>query len=195
MNTQEFSAGEKTGHFAAESAALEAPLPQHALQRTKATAEEESVHFGGTRASHLRSSTKRRIARLNALLSELAARDISHLDVVRFFGCSLSAARNYMRELRDAAVVTLETSAERKTSIDHERYRLSPNARLVKDFMDAQYSHRILAAGRLPRRDIPSGSRHFHILADDVKYAVKICNLPARRDPLVAALFGERTSP
>jgi hypothetical protein len=32
--------------------------------------------------------------------------------------------------------------------------------------------------------------RHFHILADDTHYAIRVNRSPVTRDPLVAALFG-----
>ena len=36
--------------------------------------------------------------------------------------------------------------------------------------------------------------RHFHILADDTHYAIRVNRGPVTRDPLVAALFGAPTS-
>jgi hypothetical protein len=36
--------------------------------------------------------------------------------------------------------------------------------------------------------------RHFHILADDTHYAIRVNRSPVARDPLVAALFGAAPS-
>lgn len=188
METYEIAAGENVGPLATGSA----PFAQNAYQRALATADEEALPLGSAGKRPIRLSTQRRIERLKTLLSELAVRDLNHFDVARLFECSLSAARNYMRELRDAAVVILPTAAVGKSKLDEARYQLSPHVWLVQDFIDAKYYGSVLAAGRPQRCASASAPRHFHILADDVKHAVKINNCPARRDPLVAALFGER---
>ena len=138
-------------------------------------------------------STARRRARLDLLVAELALRDMNHADVARFLPCSLSAARAYMHDLLDAAVVSLAFSSMGKVNMDSAIYRLCANRLIVKDLLDSRVYDRISSRANLQREAAP-GTRHVHILSDDVKFDVKICNFPVRRDPLVAALFGERVA-
>lgn len=50
---------------------------------------------------------------------------------------------------------------------------------------------RYIVVGRRARGScLTMGGRRFHVMLDDVGCALKISDEPARRDPLVAALFG-----
>jgi hypothetical protein len=75
-------------------------------------------------------------------------------------------------------------------------YRISPDPDRVKAFLGAICQPK--REGAAPRKERPGlreqsmagTGRHFHILADDTHYAIRVNRSPVTRDPLVAALFG-----
>ena len=79
-------------------------------------------------------------------------------------------------------------------------YQISPDPERVKAFLAAICQPK--REGTTPRKERPglreqnmAGSgRHFHILADDTHYAIRVNRSPVSRDPLVAALFGPAPS-
>ncbi|MRV72050.1 hypothetical protein GJ700_10025 [Duganella sp. FT92W] len=51
---------------------------------------------------------------------------------------------------------------------------------------------RLIHIGKRARQQgIRVGNRYFHIMLDDVGVVLRIRDEPVRRDPLVAALFGD----
>jgi hypothetical protein len=142
----------------------------------------------------LRPASARRIGNLRALVAEFAERDIGGAGAALFLGCSLTAARNYISELLDAGVVAARPVREAAGCVDRTLYHRTTDPLVV---------HRFLAALAKPRggngMPAPRGARgvearpdgsHVHRVWHDAALPLAMSNAPARRDPLVTALFG-----
>jgi predicted transcriptional regulator len=154
-----------------------------------------SLYDAPYQADRARPSTLLRARRLRALIDALA---LSHMDVeaiAELLGCSGSAVRNYLLELTDARVVH---GPERTPSRAGERgklYRLSQDAGLVEQYLarlSVHHPSRALASLREEAGKCRSlaDARYFHF--NFLDRSLNDCGRPeARRDPLVAALFGK----
>jgi hypothetical protein len=138
----------------------------------------------------MRPSTLLRIERLNALLAAFAVRDLGHADVAALLECSGSSARNYVFELIDSGVI--RSSHESDGRYDKAVYRLSPNRLLVDAFRaslaDAQKNHQKCDAPLA--RSVQDTGRDLREYRAGSDPACEPGIFSARRDPLVAALFG-----
>jgi hypothetical protein len=130
-------------------------------------------------------SSERRRANLQALVREFTLRDIGPACASALLGCSLSASRYYLAELLDAGLVAPQLAREKADCGKHQRFTLKADAPAVRDFLHSlDVSTR--SAGPLygstggQIRRVWLGANHWR----DATHA------PARRDPLVAALFG-----
>lgn len=141
--------------------------------------------------------TRVRLDNIRRLLAELAMRELLADDICDLLKYSPSGARKYIRDLREAGVLELSRYVDgTATYLGKALYRLTPDAERVRMFL-AELGHPLQggtprpksSATRIPQA-VSSGGRHFHILADDTHYAVRLSSAPAVRDPLVAALFG-----
>lgn len=121
----------------------------------------------------MRRSSYRRHANFRKLVAELALRDIGCAGVTLLLDCSISAARNYIAELVDAGVLASHPVRQQAGCIDRTLYCRTADPLVVRAFLAALASPQD-AGHRWPVAHVSPG-------ADD---------LPARRDPLVAALFG-----
>ena len=134
-----------------------------------------------TREIALRPASARRIGNLRALVVEFTARDIGNAGVALLLGCSLTAARNYVAELLDAAVIVAHPVRQAAGGLDRTLYSRSADPLTVADFLAA-------LARRQRAADLQAcGSWCSEVDVDVVRRAA---STPARRDPLVAALFG-----
>ncbi|RJG21487.1 hypothetical protein D3872_06720 [Massilia cavernae] len=108
----------------------------------------------------------RRISNLRALVEEFGKRDLGCAAAALFLSCSFSSARNYIVELLDAGVLAAHPVRQGAGCLDRTLYQLT--------------------ADRLARQ------RFLATLAesDDAGFSFGPGDRPARRDPLVAALFG-----
>ena len=146
-----------------------------------------------TPALMLRPSSARRLGNLRALVAEFAGRDVGHAGVAMLLGCSLTAARNYVAELVDAGVIASLPVRQAAGCVDRTLYRGSADPLVVHAFLAAlARSH---AAGIPAWRgtavlEAPPDFERIHRtwLAADFSFGAG--HSPARRDPLVAALFG-----
>ncbi|WP_119810054.1 hypothetical protein [Massilia cavernae] len=113
-----------------------------------------------------RPSSVRRISNLRALVEEFGKRDLGCAAAALFLSCSFSSARNYIVELLDAGVLAAHPVRQGAGCLDRTLYQLT--------------------ADRLARQ------RFLATLAesDDAGFSFGPGDRPARRDPLVAALFG-----
>jgi hypothetical protein len=142
-------------------------------------------------APAMRPSSARRLCIMRALVAELAGRDIGHAGVALFLGCSLSAARNYVSELLDAGVVAAHPARKDAGCMDRKLYRLTVDPLAVHKYLAA------LARSNGGRGVAGWGEGEAEDTIPDVErirrsWSVADFSLgaPARRDPLVAALFG-----
>jgi DNA-binding MarR family transcriptional regulator len=148
----------------------------------------------------MRPSTLLRIERLNALLAAFSVGDLNHADVAALLQCSGSSARNYVFELIDAGVIR-SSHGQSDGRYDRAVYRLSPNRLLVDAFRASLANTRKChdsrdALARSDGQDIACDLRQCPVF--DAGSASEAGSLAARRDPLVAALFGAprpRTTP
>lgn len=130
----------------------------------------------------LRASSAQRLANLRNLVAELSRSDLSRVGVAALLGCSLSASRNYLIELMDAGVVSLHPFRQHR---ERPLYQLNPDSLVVQDFLAGlAEAHR--GAAHLPVAD-QFPARQVWRSAD---FLLRPGKPPARRDPLVAALFG-----
>jgi hypothetical protein len=147
------------------------------------------MSVSGDGARTLRPSSARRLGHLRGLVAEFADRDIGQKGVALVLGCSQTAARNYLAELVDAGVVAAHPVRQAAGCMDRRLYRITADPLAVHRYLAAlARSHR-----RSAERDdaavsapVPDGARIYRSwLAADFSPG-----RPARRDPLVAALFG-----
>jgi DNA-binding Lrp family transcriptional regulator len=143
------------------------------------------------------SATQRRIENMQKLIGELAQHEMLADEIAWFLKFSPSGARKYIRDLRDAGVIELARYIEgTATYLGKAVYQISPDPERVKAFLAAIVQPK--REGVAPRKERPGlreqnmagTGRHFHILADDTHYAIRMNRTPVTRDPLVAALFG-----
>ncbi|MES2296012.1 MAG: winged helix-turn-helix domain-containing protein [Pseudomonadota bacterium] len=143
------------------------------------------------------SATQRRIENMQKLVGELAQHEMLADEIAWFLKFSPSGARKYIRDLRDAGVIELARYIEgTATYLGKAVYQISPDPERVKAFLSAIVQPK--REGVPPRKERPGlrdqnlagTGRHFHILADDTHYAIRMNRAPVARDPLVAALFG-----
>lgn len=154
-----------------------------------------SGDHGAPRAAPLlRPSSVRRLGNLRALVSEFSGRDIGSSGVALLLGCSLSAARNYVAELLDAGVVAPSPVKQKAGCVDRTLYRLNADPLAVHQFLAAlARSHDVDGMPALRgavERQAPPDPIHVHRQWRDAGLCFAANNAPARRDPLVAALFG-----
>ena len=147
------------------------------------------------------SATLRRIENMQKLIGELSVHEMLADEIAWFLKFSPSGARKYIRDLRDAGVIELARYIEgTATYLGKAVYQITPDPERVRAFLAAIVQPK--RDGAAPRKDRPglreqsmAGSgRHFHILADDTHYAIRVNRGPVMRDPLVAALFGSAPS-
>lgn len=129
----------------------------------------------------------RKISRIRQLVSALEAGAMGPAAAAELLDISYSAARNYMETLVAAGAAT--THPDRRTHV-----RLYPDRAVVKRFLDSLVAEgeeqRITRRRSCSRHCVSPGKSYLHVLADDVRFPLVLVQTPARRDPLVAALFG-----
>lgn len=146
------------------------------------------------RAPLLRPSSARRLANLRALVAEFGGREIGCAGVALFLDCSLSAARNYVATLLDAGVIASHPDRQAAGCVDRTLYRQAADPPEVHQFLGA-LTETHGAEGMPTRRGATELERspdpeRIHRLWRDANFSVGAGRSPARRDPLVAALFG-----
>lgn len=149
-----------------------------------------------TRAPNaIHSKTVARIEGLRRLIVALQAREMMREDIGELLQVGVSGVRKYVSDL--GAVIEVARFVD-----GNNRFPGYPVYRLAVSAEEAQAHLASLAAEPRARKPKPSmsalsvatrdPSRHFHILADDTNYAIRVSRAPVARDPLVAALFGPR---
>lgn len=136
----------------------------------------------------LRPSSARRIRNLRALVAEFARRDLGYSGTALLLGCSLSSARNYIFELLDAEVIVAHPFRPPAGGIDRIHYQLSTDRRTVRAFVAALAE----SDGAATQGDAMQADRRRDSGGvDNFNFGRSLPDAPARRDPLVAALFGD----
>jgi hypothetical protein len=173
---------------------------QYSSRVANATGILGSARFEGNRGAGLghliltRPSTMLRTERLRGLIVELVARHMDIAEMSKFLACSQSAVRNYVHELTDAAVVVAPDGVRSMNGRLDKRYRLSMDRQSVERFLNGLSENvrdRRISTRR--KAQVPMSlaqARYFHICLHDSGGGGEHANAKARRDPLVAALFG-----
>lgn len=126
-------------------------------------------------------SSVRRLANFRVLVAEFAVRQMGCAAVAEVLHCSSSAARNYLHELLDGGIVT-------RHPIDRTVYCQNSDPLVAHEFLAA-----LARLGQGKRTALPT--RRVHSLWNDAIVCCSSADQPARRDPLVAALFGAAGPP
>jgi hypothetical protein len=137
----------------------------------------------------IRPSTIQRLLNFRKLVAEFAARDLGYGEAGELLGCSASGARNYVNRLLDAGVV-----APRRTrgadGKDLNVFRLNPDPQVARAFLAMMERQRRVDT-LAPRQAAPrTAAADAGFPASPPPLCPGADDAPARRDPLVAALFG-----
>jgi uncharacterized protein YgbK (DUF1537 family) len=124
---------------------------------------------------------------MHRLIAALTQGSMGPVAVADLLQISQTAARNYLEDLASAGVVECDTCR-------NTHFRLHRDAAAGQRFLTSlsnNASQRRVSLRRSPSRHcVNPGVQFLHVLADDVSFPLMLNRLPARRDPLVAALFG-----
>jgi hypothetical protein len=196
----------ESSHGLEIEATLELPAPLPAVpsrprlalvERPGPVTERKALSLAPIERVRSTSATLRRIENMQKLVAELQNHEMLADEIAWFLKFSPSGARKYIRDLREAGVIELARYIEgTATYLGKAVYQLTPDAERVQAFLAAIAQPK--REGAPPRKERPSlreqsmagNGRHFHILADDTHYAIRVNRGPVQRDPLVAALFG-----
>lgn len=139
--------------------------------------------------------TVSRAERLHLLVTTLQSSELMREDIGSLLKVGPSAVRKYVQDL-DGVIEIARFVDGTSTFLGYPVYRLAMTLEQAEEYLAS------LATAPVARRSKPSmsalsvaardPSRHFHILADDTHYAIRVSRSPVARDPLVAALFGPR---
>lgn len=132
-----------------------------------------------TTSATLRADKKMR--ELVELISDRQPISVCELGII--MELSSPGIRKYIYRLVDAQIVMQFCDDRRQSHIKLVASE-AELARFMKDFNTPEPPSK-----DLPIVEIPS-DRRLHIMADDIAFKVRADHAPARRDPLVAALFG-----
>jgi hypothetical protein len=135
----------------------------------------------------MKSSSLRKIGNIKLLVAALAQGSMGPRQVAVLLRVSHTAARNYLDELEQVGVA--HADPERRTYL-----RLDPDPavvqRILASLAESVTQQRVALRSSIARHCVDPGDRFLHVLADDIRFPLELHCLPARRDPLVVALFG-----
>lgn len=139
--------------------------------------------------------TAQRTERLLALVAALQTSHMMREDIGELLQVGPSGVRKYIKDLGAAIEVDRYVDGTGKF-IGFPVYRLAMTPEQAQAYLTglaaAPEARRTRASASALSIAAKDPSRHFHILADDTHYAVRVSRSPVARDPLVAALFGPR---
>lgn len=142
-----------------------------------------------TRTRHVtHSRTTARLEKIRKLIAALQLGQLMREDIANLLQLSPSGVRKYIADLREAGVMEIARFVDgTATFLGYPEYRLTPDFSRVQDYLAAldaapvcarkEKTSELVQAQRNP-------SRHFHILADDEHYAIRVSRAPAAPDPM-----------
>lgn len=138
--------------------------------------------------------TSARIEKLRNLVNALMAGDLERDEIGQVAQVGPSGIRKYLTELGDKVEVARYVDPA-PGFLGFPVYRLAITPAAARAYLASLDT---AAPVPRPRKESTSAvaiaarnpTRHFHILADDAHYMVRVDRAPVRRDPLVAAFFG-----
>lgn len=130
--------------------------------------------------------------RLRLALRAMAGRQLDLTGVSTCLRCTTATARACVEQLVDAGVVCTAPQTGCGAEV---AYRLHADAEKVGAYLEmlssAVHARFVMVGRHSGKNDLVVDGRRFHIMKDDLGFVLDIGRLPARRDPLVAALFGD----
>jgi hypothetical protein len=140
-----------------------------------------------TRARHVTpGQTAARIERLRMLITTLQVRQLLRDELGDILKVGPSGVRKYLKDLRGKVELTIDAG-----NMVCRLVMSAEESRVYLATLATQIPVRQAAAPRSAfRHAAQDPARHFHILADDTHYAIRVSRAPIVRDPWVAALFG-----
>jgi len=140
-----------------------------------------------TRARYVtHSQTAARLAKLRTLITTLQVRQLRRDEICNLLQVGPSGVRKYLADLRGLVATVFDAGVA--------VCRLVGAAEKVQAFLaglGAMAPGRPVTAAPSPERIAARDPRrHFHILADDEHYAIRVSRALPARDPMVAAFFG-----
>lgn len=144
-------------------------------------------------------ATERRNASLRRLVTEFSLREMAVPEVADLLNFSTSGARKYIRDLRTLGVLTIARYEKGfLSSQDSPVFALTLDAWTVAEFLallDTRgHAHTPIVVAlptRAPIRAAQAPGSFVHIMGHDSPYRVRPGHLPVKRDPWVAAIFGD----
>jgi DNA-binding IclR family transcriptional regulator len=128
-------------------------------------------------------------------MAAFSENDLRQADVAALLKCSTGSARNYVIDLMDAGVIAPSPHYQLDGGTFQLRYRLSSDAFLVNEFREALANPRqstITRAASVKKNVHLAWSSPPGVEGADQPHSIS--HVIARRDPLVAALFGAPAS-
>jgi hypothetical protein len=147
-----------------------------------------------TRAHHVtHRKTTLRVERMRNLVKAMIAGDMTREEIGELLQVGPSGVRKYLADLIDIVGIARYVDGT-ATFVGFPVYGLVINAKEAQSYMDSLVADAPPRATPEPRSVCALAardpSRHFHILADDTHYPVRVSRAPVQRDVLVAAFFG-----
>lgn len=141
------------------------------------------------------SHTAARLARLRTLVGALIQGEMMREDIADLVQLSRSGVRSYIKGLREAGVIEIARYIDGTAT-----FLGCPVYRLAISVEDASAYIANLGAASDARPVVPPRSpegiaardphRHFHIMADDTHYAIRVLRKIPEHDPVHTAFFG-----
>ena len=147
-----------------------------------------------TRARHVTPrQTAARIERIRILINALLAGDMTRDEIGEVLQVGPSGVRKYLADLGEKVEIARHIDGT-ATFVGFPVFCLAITPEAARAYLASLVTVAPARAAAAPISALSVAardpSRHFHILADDAHYAVRVSRTPAMRDPLVAALFG-----
>lgn len=139
------------------------------------------------------SHTATRLTRLRILVGAFLNGEMTRGDMADLLQLSLSGIRPYIKDLRHIIVVDRYIDPTTYSPGDPV-YCLAVTAAEATAYMATLGNAPAAPPVRAARSEMSKAQRdpyrHFHIMADDAHYAIRVSRAAPARDPLVAAFFG-----
>ena len=139
--------------------------------------------------------TQGRIDNIKKVVGALRESELKRYELEALLQLSPSGTRKYVSELRESGVLELARYIDgTATYLGVPVFKLVDDTKRVNDFLAGLDAGRVCAKRKCDKSQLDlakrMAGRHFHIMADDTHYAIRVSRTPAFRDPLVEALFG-----
>lgn len=136
-------------------------------------------------------STLVRIDNMKILLDYLATTEMTERDMCDLLSYSQSGARKYKIDLLAAGVIELvRYDGGTREKLGTAVFSITADKNVIESFRLNLLSGDPKAAPTSNVTKDKYPGRHFHVMSDDVHYAIRVDRMVIRRDPLVAALYG-----